>query len=237
MNDVLRYFWRAFVKNRASLFPFTAVLFLMALLIGKLQADENKVPAWKKALPGTHAFLGDDGGQTNTATVCDTADRYRDWLKMESAPGCQAFQHGLEIVIEVVLLDPVKDTTGSTWLPLAKINIPSRNFTGYTQLLGLHPKVPTGTRIHFTSTQGDSERLYKTADMDEKDSLDLGPEVSATVLSYDPTDEDKLALYVSINEGPHKGQKGWMLSFLEKTDDGEIMNQFEKAVIENKQSW
>lgn len=101
MNDVLRYFWRAFVKNRASLFPFTAVLFLMALLIGKLQADENKVPAWKKALPGTHAFLGDDGGQTNTATVCDTADRYRDWLKMESAPGCQAFQHGLEIVIEV----------------------------------------------------------------------------------------------------------------------------------------
>jgi hypothetical protein len=29
-------------------------------------------------------------------------------------------------------------------------------------------------------------------------------------------------------------KKGWMLSFLEKTDDGEIMNQFGKAVIENK---
>jgi hypothetical protein len=156
---------------------------------------------------------------------------------MESAPGCQAFQYGLDVVIEVVLLDAVKDTVGSMWRPLAKINIPSRNFTGYTQLLGLHPKVPAGTRIHFTSTQGDTERWYRTADMDEKENLDLGPAVSATVLSYDLTNDDKLELYVSIDDGPYKGEKGWMLSFLEKTDDGEIMNQFGKAVIENKQSW
>lgn len=227
------------MKNRAGLFPFIAVLFLMPLLIGKLQADENKVPAWQKALPGTHAFLDNDGGGANTKTVCDTADRYRDWLKMESAPGCQAFQYGLEVVIEVVLLDAVKDTVGSSWLPLVKINIPSRNFTGYCQLLGLHPKVPAGTRIHFSSSGANTEsfRLYKTADMDEKDSLELGTEVSATVLSYDPTAEDKLELYVSINDGPHEGRKGWMLSFLEETDDRQIMNQFDKAVIENKSRW
>jgi hypothetical protein len=39
-------------------------------------AAEAEVPAWKKATPGTHAFLGDDGGGVNTATVCDTADRW-----------------------------------------------------------------------------------------------------------------------------------------------------------------
>jgi hypothetical protein len=213
-----------------------AFLFLI-VSIGGLQADESQVPTWKKALPGTHAFLGDDGGGVNTATVCDTADRYRDWLKSESPPGCQTFQHDLEVVIEIVLLDAVKDTVASTWLPLVKINIPSRNFTGYTTLHGLHPRVPAGTKIHFTSTKDDSERLYKTVNMDEKDSLDLGPEGSATVLSYDPTDDDKLELYVRIDDGPHKGEKGWMLSLVEYTDDRGVMEQFDKAVIENKRNW
>ncbi len=79
--------------------------------------------------------------------------------------------------------------------------------------------------------------LTEGYDRDEKESLELGAEVSATVLSYDPTDENKLDLYVSINDGPHKGGKGWMLNDSEKTDDGELMDQFDKAAIENKRSW
>jgi hypothetical protein len=55
----------------------------------------------------------------------------------------------VKIVIEIVLLDQVRDTVGSEWLPLVKINIPSRNFTGYTQLLGLHPEVPAGKGPFF----------------------------------------------------------------------------------------
>ena len=215
---------------------YLAFLFL-TVSFGCLQAAESQVPTWKKGMPGTHAFLGDDGGGVNTATVCNTADRYRNWLKSESPPGCQTFQHDLEVVIEIVLLDSVKDTVTSMWLPLVKINIPSRNFTGYLTLLSLHPKVPAGTKVHFTSTNDGSERLYKTADMDEKDSVVLEPEVSATVLSYDPTDDDKLELYVSIDDGPHKGEKGWMLSLLGSTDDGGPIEQFDKAVIENKRSW
>ena len=153
---------------------FCSILVFLILSIGSLQAAESQIPPWKKALPGTHAFLGDDGGGANTATVCNTADRYRNWLRSESPPGCQTFQHDLEVVIEIVLLDAAKDTVASTWLPLVKINIPSRHFTGYLTLLGLHPKVPAGTKVHFTSTKDDSERLYKTPDMDEKDSVVLG---------------------------------------------------------------
>src|SRR5260370_2935658 len=138
------------VKSRTRVFLSLAVLFAMVSLIDNLQADESKCFAWNTPFAGTHAFLGDDGGGVNTATGCDTADRYRDWLKMESAPGCPTFQHDLPIVIEVVLLDAVKDTVGSTWLPLVKLHIPSRNFTGYGQLLGVHPIVPVGTKIHFT---------------------------------------------------------------------------------------
>ena len=209
------------------------VLAFLIILNNGLLADDNKDLSWKKALPGTRAYLDDDGGGANTATVCNTADRYRDWLNMESAPGCHAFQHGLKVVIEVVMLDTARDTIGSTWRPLVKIKIPARNFTGYCRLDMLHPEVPAGTIIHF-STADKSVKLYKTADANDEDSLELGADVSATVLSYDPTDENKLELYVSINDGPNKGKKGWMLSFLEETSDGQLMNQFDQAVIENK---
>jgi hypothetical protein len=79
---------------------------------------KNKFLLEKKALPGTHAFLDSDGGGANTGTVCDTADHYRDWLRMESPSGCQAFQYGLKVVIEVVLLDALKtqwDQHGVHW--------------------------------------------------------------------------------------------------------------------------
>jgi hypothetical protein len=45
------------------------------------------------------------------------------------------------------------------------------------------------------------------------------------VLSYDPTDDDKWDLYVSVDDGPNKGKKGWMSSFLGTMDDGHIMDQ------------
>ncbi len=93
------------------------------------------------------------------------------------------------------------------WRPLVKIKILSRNFTGYCNLDILHPVVPVGTKIHIAPTSNDdSNILYKTAAVDEKQSVELGPEVSATVLSYDPTDDDKLELYVRVDEGPPKGK-------------------------------
>jgi hypothetical protein len=36
------------------------------------------------------------------------------------------------------------------------------------------------------------------------------------VLSYDPTDDEKLDLYVSVDDGPYKGKKGWMTVFWKK---------------------
>ena len=208
------------------------VLAFLIILNSGLQADENKNFSWRKAVPGARAYLDDDGGGVNTATVCDTADRFRDWLNFEHPPGCQTFQHGLKVVIEVVLLDAVRDTAGTTWLPLVKIEIPSRNFTGYCQLLGLHPEVPAGTVIHFSEKDEGRLKLYRTADMNDEGSVSLGTDVIATVLSYDPTNIDRLDLYVSIDEGSHKGMKGWMLSFLETISNGQLMNQFDQAVIE-----
>jgi hypothetical protein len=66
-------------KDEWSIADAAIALFLTALL--PIRAADNTVPSWRKALLGTRdAYLGDDGGGVNTATVCDTADRYRDWL-------------------------------------------------------------------------------------------------------------------------------------------------------------
>lgn len=205
--------------------------------LAALRAEDTNVPAWKNPAPGTTALLGDDGGGVNVATVCDTADRYRDWLKMKSPPGCQTFQHDLPVVIEVMILDAVADAMADIWLPLVKIYIPSRQFTGYVRLLELHPQAPPGTTIHFTRTGNENYQLYEAPALTENKGINLGDKVSATVLRYDPTPDDKWDLHVRINDGLYAGKEGWMLSFGATTDDGNPMDQFSNAVISNKRRW
>ncbi len=139
-------------------------VFVAAIMLAPIVANADKdAPAWKKAAPGTHAFLGDDGGGVNTATVCDTADGFRDWLKYEHPRGCQTFQHDLPVVIEVVTFDPVEDEQGTVGLPIVKVHIPSRRFVGYLQLLALHPVIPAGTVVHFKKTGNETFELFPTS--------------------------------------------------------------------------
>jgi len=65
-----------------------ATVFVTSVLSLAVHAngEEKSTTAWKKAEPGTNALLGDDGGGVNTATLCDTADWYRDWLNYEHPP-------------------------------------------------------------------------------------------------------------------------------------------------------
>jgi hypothetical protein len=215
--------------------PIVAVVFVVSVLGVAVIANgaENSAPAWKKAEPGTHAFLGDDGGGTNTKTVCDTADRYRDWLNGEHPPGCQTFQHDLPVTIEVVIFDPVHETQGDAALPLVKIHIPFRNnFIGYTQLLGLHPVIPAGTKMDCKeTTEGSNFELFATSKMEDK-GRDLGDHVSTRVIKYDPTKDDDLEFYVEVLDGNHAGQKGWMLDKASCHGEDDIpITQFSKAVL------
>jgi hypothetical protein len=198
-----------------------------------VQGAEAEVPVWKKAAPGTHAYLGDDGGGVNTATVCDTADHYRDWLQFEHPSGCQTFQHDLPVIVEVVTLDPVLDVVGDHYQPIAKVQIPSRHFTGYLDLLGLHPVIPSGTIVQYKRLGNDRLLLFPSPKIpaEDKGGVDLGDTFSAKVLSYDPTSDDNFDLQVQIMDGSHAGQKGWMLAFGGDGQDGVPIEQFDKAVI------
>ena len=196
---------------------------------------EGEAPAWKKPAAGAHAFLGDDGGGVDTATVCGTLDHYRDWLHHEHPSDCQTFQHGLPVIIEVVTHDPVTDTVGDEYyVPIAKILIPSRNFTGYVQLLGLHPDIPKGTIVHYRRNHGsDSFLLYPAAKFSSSNdgTVDLGQQVTARVISYDPTHDDNWELHLEIIDGLHAGATGWMPAFGAVGDDDIFIDQFDGALM------
>jgi hypothetical protein len=214
--------------------PWIGAIAATIILTSSASGADTQPPYWKKPAPGTQGFLGDDGGGVNTKTVCDTADRYRDWLNSEHPPGCQTFQHDLPVVIELVLLDSIKDTIGTTWLPLVKIHIPSRHFIGYCQLLGIHPVIPSGTIIHFKRMGNGTLRLFPEPTSDLDQGPDLGDAVSAKIITYDPSKEDSWDLYVTVLDGKYAGKKGWMSAFMASGEDGKSVEIFSQAVIENK---
>lgn len=212
-------------------------VFVAAIMLAPIVANaENDAPAWKKPAPGTHAFLGDDGGGANTVTVCDTADGFRDWLKYEHPRGCQTFQHDLPAIIEVVTFDPVEDMEGDVGLPIAKINIPSKRFVGYLHLLTLHPLIPNGTTIHFKRTGNETFQLFSKSTINNSKGIDLGDHVSARVISYDPSKDDDYDIHITILDGDYAGHNGWVLSVGAEGDDGTPIDIFSGAVIsdENK---
>jgi hypothetical protein len=200
------------------------------------QAPNEKSPAWKQPTPGTQAFLGDDGGDDYaTRTVCDTADNYRAWLLYEKPPGCQKLQHDLPVIIGGVILNRALDKIAGEWFePLANVQIPSRNFTGYARLSGLHPVIPSGVMIHYKKRGNETILLYPAPHGSRNDAIDLGDSVSAKVISYDPRSDENLELRVQIVDGPQTGKTGWMLALGALADNGNPVEMFDGAVVEAK---
>lgn len=205
----------------------------LALPCSRSAADGDHVPIWRKPLPGTAAFLGDDGGGEEMATICDTAAHFREWIDSGQPPGCKQFSRGLPVVIEGVVHDPAKDTApGSTnWYPLVKIKIPSKRFVGYLQLLGgIHPVIPEGTRVHFTKIGYAPLQLAPSQHAAPDSGPDLGEQVTAKVLQYDPSTGDR-DIYVTIMDGVFAGQSGWMFAFEADGADGQSINIFAEALL------
>jgi hypothetical protein len=204
---------------------------------GPVEADQKSIPAWHKAVPGSAAFLGDDGGGVDTLTVCDTADRYRDWLDENSPPGCQTFQHGLRAVVEVIIFDPVRDVVKSgsdnVGVTIAKIHIPSRNFVGYVHLDALHPVVPPNTMIHFDrKEENKTYQLHSHSKMENDDFIEIHGPFSAKIVNYDPASDDEWDLQLIVLDGEQVGKSGWMLAFEgAKAEDDISIEMFSNAYV------
>jgi len=207
----------------------------MALTLFQLPCNADSKPhlAWKEPLPGTSAILGDDGGGANTAKVCDTAAKFRQWLDSTGdIAGCHSLPAGLPIILGAMSDNPALSPLVASH-PLIKIVIPSRhNYSGYVQLLGgTHPNVPKGTIVHYKKGGNETLRLAPSRDSDLDTGPDLGDKVTATILQYDPA-SDGMNLYVEIKDGKFAGQKGWMLSLGAESDDGEPVDIFYGSIID-----
>jgi hypothetical protein len=81
------------------------------------------------------------------------------------------------------------------------------------------------------TTEGGNLKLYATSKMKDE-GLDLGDRVSASVIKYDPSNDEELEFYVEVLDGSHAGQKGWMIdAFSCDGEDGMLISQFSNAVV------
>jgi hypothetical protein len=183
--------------------------------------------AWMQPTPGRAAYLGDDGGGASTATVCSTADHYRDWVKSNPSGGCTSYIHGTRIVIEQVIFDPAKDTAGEYQMPLVRIHSADGTWRGYTQLQGLHPLIPKGIIVYFKRVGNGSIQLDTT--QQANDGPDLGDRVTAKLVRYDPATGDA-DLYVTLLDGQYAGKSGWMYSLEAWDANGASLGTFAQAV-------
>ena len=213
-----------------------AVVFVCLAAISSKAANDNDIPTWKKPLPGGLAILGDDGGGEDVATVCDTASHYRQWLDYGHPSGCKKFPRGLRVVIQGLLYNTKSDTIPGTTnsLPLVRILVPDRKFTGYLQLFGgLHPNIPQGTTVHLKREGNNTLRLAFSRDYDS--GLDLGYQATAQVIRYDPSTDDR-DLRVVVKDGQMAGRSGWVFSLGAHGDDGELLGYFAYSLLTDNQS-
>lgn len=208
-------------------------IIIVALSCSMAPARAGNVLPWKKPLPGTAAFLGDDGGGEDTATVCDSAAHYREWLDYGNPPGCRKFPRGLAVIIKGVIYNPYKDTVPGTTMsfPLVKIQIPTKGFVGYLQLFGgIHPRIPQGTIIYLKREGNNVLRLAPSQDAAFDSGPDLGDRATAKVIRYDPA-TDGAELYVIVINGALTGRTGWVLTSDADSTDGIPVDMFAQAML------
>jgi hypothetical protein len=196
-------------------------------------AFAGNIRDWRNPVKGTHATLGDDGGGSDKATVCQTTDEYSDFLKGDpgyTVPGCKEFERGLPVTIIGVDFDKTRDAASgsSSGEPLVQISIPSKKWVGYVQLLGgIHPIIPVGTKIHLKRDGNATINLAAKFDADYGSGPDLGEHVTVKMIRSAP---DYDMIYVSVIDGPFAGKTGWVLR--DGTDDaGDYVSLFDGAVV------
>jgi len=218
------------------------LLFAVIASIGRLSSLPSSSPpvtqistpappkelAWKEALPGTAATLGDDGGGGDLATVCDTEHHAKAVDGRKRIAGCRTFKHGRHVTIEQV----PDETSG-----FVKIEISSNGFVGFVRLAEIYPIVPLGTIMHLKQ-QGDASLMLAPSYAADLDSgINLGQQATAKVVRFEPTYSGNRQFYVTILDGKYAGSSGWVFDLYVNGDDGEPLDMFStKTALTETQS-
>jgi hypothetical protein len=199
----------------------------------------NNIPAWKIPKPGTEAFLGVNGNHSESVIICKTiSDFYKRENSISGHPrGCEKFHSGVLVIIQGLQYDPDSIFSGGYSMPIVKIKIPSKNFTGYTYLdKGIQPKIPYGSEISIKSSGNLTFRLAHS----KEDLSGIGQKFSSAFIKIVRQDQDigfgGRNLYVTIISQKNKGKSGWIFGQSENTTDGTPITQFEYAVLSPHQT-
>jgi hypothetical protein len=199
----------------------------------------NNIPAWKIPKPGTEAFLGVNGNHSVSVVICKTISGFykRENSIIGHPRGCEKFHSGIPIIIQGLQYDPDSIFSGGYSMPIVKIKIPSKHFTGYTYLdKGIQPKIPYGSEIRIKSPDATKFRLAKS----KEDLSGSGEKFSSSFIKIVRQDPDigfgGRNLYVTIISQKGKGKSGWIFGQSEIMTDGNPITQFDYSVLSPHQT-
>lgn len=205
-------------RERTTSFSITAVAtatLIVFVIEGAARAREL-APAylaaetWSRLHVGMNVFTGDEGnasGQTVCPTLAASLDEQNIGLCRHVAPATAA-------VVDAIIPCKKTDPDWGYESPRVRIHAADGSWAGFTDAGMLQPKIPVGTLIEM-ARDWDSPVVMND---DRGRQTIIGDEAMVKVLRYDP--KRNVSLYVSILDGAHRGETGWM--YIQGVDTGGV---------------
>lgn len=175
--------------------------------------------SWDKLRVGLKVYTGDDGGDATTQTVCSTLAEYLGSIDDSNKPHCLHLKRGRPAIVEAIIPSRESDADSAFCAPHVELRGTESSWSGYTTVIPLQPAIPVGTALIMKKEGNATINLAPRQSSDLNAGPDVGDKVRVKVLHYFPDTGDR-SLYVTVLDGDHAGQNGWMFANEAKTPDG-----------------
>jgi hypothetical protein len=186
----------------------------------------STVPPWLEIRKGAHAYVGADGGNVMTLTVCATAKAYAEWLDDGVTRGrpCFAKPRGVPVVMVTDEIAATKLGSAFSVEYVVKIRAQDNSWSGWTiPTGGLQPRVPAGTIVFVAANDDLSVGLASESTGRLGASEPLPDGTALKVLAQDPASPVR-DLHVLVQE-PNGAlpKKGWINSMVVTLASGDAL--------------
>lgn len=166
--------------------------------------------SWLKVEKGQQAYLGTDGGNSTSATVCDTSEEYSRLLSLrsggstDSPRGCRKRLQG----VKLEMLDSLYDTANA---PTLILQVRAQGWQGWTELNSLAPIVSPNTKLSCSLSSGPATTLDSARVGGSSVAIgETNEKVEILVLKTYPYGSNVDSWAIKVLDGPLKGRTGFM---------------------------
>ena len=189
-----------------------------AVATGRPRSSRSSA-SWDRLRVGLRVYTGDDGGDATTQTVCASLAAYLASIDDSNTPHCLHVKRGLSATVETIIPSKSSDSDAGFRAPHVQLRGSDGTWSGYTTVVPLQPAIPIGTVLVMKKDGNATVNLAPRQGSDLNAGPDLGDTVTVKVLHYYPDTGDR-PLYVTVLDGEHAGQNGWMFANEAETPDG-----------------